>query len=73
LVRGRERVGPRALGGRSIIASPTRPGIRSASTRDQFREVQTAGHQRHREGLAQLVACDTVPASLALYMRPLDR
>ena len=67
---GESEWGPRALGGRSIIASPTRPGIKerinsAIKFREAFRPLAISGT---REGLAQLVACDTVPASLAPYM-----
>jgi carbamoyltransferase len=67
---GASEWGPRALGGRSVIASPTRPGIKerinsTIKFREAFRPLAISGT---REGLAQLVACDTVPASLAPYM-----
>jgi hypothetical protein len=58
------------LGGRSVIASSTRPGIteriKSAiKFREAFRPLAISGT---REGRAQLVACDAALASLAPYM-----
>ena len=67
---GKSEWGPRALGGRSIIASPTQPAIKerinsTIKFREPFRPLAISGT---REGLAQLIACDTVPASLGPYM-----
>ncbi|MEO8077184.1 MAG: carbamoyltransferase C-terminal domain-containing protein [Acidobacteriota bacterium] len=62
--------GPRALGARSVVASPLLPGIRerinsTIKFREPFRPLAISATD---EGLAGLVARDEVASSLAPYM-----
>lgn len=62
--------GPRALGARSVVASPLVPGIRerinsTIKFREPFRPLAISSTE---EGLTGLVARDEVAASLAPYM-----
>jgi carbamoyltransferase len=68
--QGASEWGPRALGARSIIASPLIPGIRDRiNTAIKYREAyRPFGISGTPEGLATLVETVTAPASLAPYM-----
>jgi carbamoyltransferase len=69
-LQGASEWGPRALGARSIIASPLIPGMRDringkVKYREAFRPFGISGTA---DGLAELVETDAAPASLAPYM-----
>jgi carbamoyltransferase len=68
--QGGSEWGPRALGARSLVASPLIPGMRdrinhAIKYREAYRPFGISGT---REGLAELVDTAGVPASLAAYM-----
>ena len=68
--QGGSEWGPRALGARSIVASPLIPGIKERlNAAIKYREAyRPFGISGTREGLAELVDTETCPASLAGYM-----
>lgn len=68
--QGASEWGPRALGARSIIASPLVPGMRDRINRAiKYREpFRPFGISGTLEGLAELVDTTAAPASLAAYM-----
>ncbi|MBI5477726.1 MAG: hypothetical protein HY906_02655 [Deltaproteobacteria bacterium] len=87
--QGRMEAGPRALGGRSILADPSRPGMKDlVNDRAKFREPwrpfalsileEHAGEYLRRPGPApfMIVAYDVVPAKapeIVSAMQPVDK
>ncbi|MDQ1066600.1 carbamoyltransferase C-terminal domain-containing protein [Streptomyces canus] len=74
-VDGRSEWGPRALGHRSIIADPCRPGIvETLNSRVKFREpFRPFGISIDADQAPSLLELDSVPASLGPYMLAVAR